>query len=76
MKQKLIKYAPYVIAITAIADTNFELLIQLGLSEKTIAIIKLIGILIALFLPSIKIGQRLLDNSDPIRTDIPKGTKV
>lgn len=85
MKQKLIKYAPLFIALTALADTQFQLLIQLGLTATAIGWIKLLGLLTALFLPSVKEtfksnlmgkdGDSEIDNSDPIRTDIPKGTK-
>lgn len=79
MKQKLIKYAPLFIALTALADTQFDLLIQLGLTATVIAWIKLLGLLTALFLPSVKesfnLSARELENSDPIVTNIPKGTK-
>lgn len=75
MKQLLIKYAPLFIAITALADTQFDLLIQIGLTETAIGWIKLLGLLTALFLPSVKdvFMQRELDNSDPIKID--KDTK-
>lgn len=77
MKQKLIKYLPLLIAVTALADTNFDLLIQLGLTETAIAWIKLLGLLTALFLPSVKESfKREIDNTDPFNTNIPKGTKV
>lgn len=73
MKQKLIKYAPLFIALTALADTQFDLLIQLGLSATAIAWIKLLGLLTALFLPSVKesfsLSARELENSDPIKLD-------
>lgn len=80
MKQLLIKYAPILIALTALADTQFDLLIQLGLTATAIAWVKLLGLLLALFLPSVKESfkatARELDNSDPIRLDnVPKGTK-
>ena len=80
MKQKLIKYLPLLIAVTAIADTNFDLLLQIGLTATAIAWVKLIGLLLALFLPSVKQSfsetARELDNTDPIKTNIPKGTKI
>lgn len=85
MKQKLIKYAPLFIALTALADTQFDLLIQLGLSATAIGWIKLLGLLTALFLPSVKESfskreinpeNQTFDNSDPFNTNIPKGTKI
>ena len=70
MKQKLIKYAPLFIALTALADTQFDLLIQLGLTATAIAWIKLLGLLTALFLPSVKetfsLSARELENTDPV----------
>jgi hypothetical protein len=73
MKQLFIKYAPIIIAITALADTQFELLLQLGLSEMIIGWIKLLGLLTALFLPSIKetFANRQLENSDPQNSSYP-----
>lgn len=80
MKQQLLKYAPLFIALTALADTQFQLLIQLGLTSTAIAWIKLLGLLTALFLPSVKqsfsLSARELENSDPFNTNIPKGTKI
>ena len=76
MKQKLIKYAPLFIALTALADTQFDLLIQLGLTATAIAWIKLLGLLTALFLPSVKESFSLSakgDNTNPII--IPKDPK-
>lgn len=80
MKQKLIKYAPLFIALTALADTQFDLLIQLGLSATAIGWIKLLGLLTALFLPSVKESFKSnlmskdseLENSDPINPNYPK----
>jgi hypothetical protein len=75
MKQLLIKYAPILIALTALADTQFEVLLQIGLTSTAIAWIKLVGLLLALYLPSVskKVNMmaREADNSDPIRTDVP-----
>lgn len=77
MKNLIIKYAPLLIALTALADTQFQLLIQLGLTATAIAWIKLLGLLTALFLPSVKqsfsLSARELENSDPIK--IPKDPK-
>jgi hypothetical protein len=80
MKQLLIKYAPILIALTALADTQFEVLLQIGLTSTAIAWIKLVGLLLALYLPSVskKVNMmaREADNSDPFNTNIPKGTKI
>jgi hypothetical protein len=70
MKQLIIKYAPLFIAVTALADTQFDLLIQLGLTATAIAWTKLLGLLTALFLPSVKDSFKSMlreDNSDPIK---------
>lgn len=81
MKQKLIKYAPLFIALTALADTQFDLLIQLGLTATAIAWIKLLGLLTALFLPSVKesfksnLMSRELDNTDPQNPKVPTTKK-
>lgn len=83
MKQLLLKYAPLFIALTALADTQFDLLIQIGLTETAIGWIKLLGLLTALFLPSVskKVNSmarefnpdnQTFDNSDPIRPGGPK----
>lgn len=77
MKNLLIKYAPIFIGITALADTQMELLAQIGLTDVAIAWIKLLGLLIALFLPSVKqsfkreIGIESYENTNPIKTDVP-----
>jgi hypothetical protein len=84
MKQLLIKYAPILIALTALADTQMELLSSIGLSDSSIAWIKLLGLLLALFLPSVKESfkpmkrgfnpeDNTFENSDPIKID--KDTK-
>lgn len=79
MKQLLLKYAPIIIGITALADTQMQLLSDIGLTDFAIAWIKLLGLLIALFLPSLKdsfskreIAPDTFDNSDPIRPGGPK----
>jgi hypothetical protein len=72
MKKLLIKYAPILIALTALADTQMELLSSIGLSDTAIAWIKLLGLLLALFLPSVKeTFKRELDNSDPQNPNYP-----
>ena len=78
MKKLLIKYAPILIALTALADTQMELLSSIGLSDSAIAWIKLLGLLLALFLPSVKetfksmAKEAELDNSDPLLPGGPK----
>lgn len=52
--KKLVKILPLVIAICAIADTQAEVLKGIGLSDYTVNIVKLIGLLLTIFLPSIK----------------------
>jgi hypothetical protein len=52
--KKLIKYLPLVIAVCAIADTQFEMLKGIGMNEALINWIKLLGLLLSIFLPSIK----------------------
>jgi hypothetical protein len=65
MKKIIEKYLPIVIAVTAIADTKFDLLLQIGLTEPVIGIIKLIGLVAAVFLPAVSIEKFKLDNTDP-----------
>jgi hypothetical protein len=78
MKKLLIKYAPILIALTALADTQMELLSSIGLSDSAIAWIKLLGLLLALFLPSVKETFKTmakdaeLDNTDPQLNQTPK----
>lgn len=80
MKQQFLKFAPLFIAITALADTQFDLLIQIGLTETAIAWVKLLGLLTALFLPSvtnvfkreINIENQTFENSDPQLPTKPK----
>lgn len=75
MKQLLLKYAPLFIALTALADTQMQLLSDIGLTDVAIAWIKLLGLLIALFLPSVsKTFMREIDadNTDPQLPTKPK----
>lgn len=53
MKQ-IIKYLPLVIALTAIADTHFEVLVIIGLKENLVNYIKLLGLILTSFLPSLQ----------------------
>lgn len=48
------KYLPIVIALCALADTQFEMLKSIGLNEVLINWIKLFGLLLSVFLPSIQ----------------------
>lgn len=73
--KKLIKYAPLIIAICAIADTQFELLKDLGLNATLINSIKLFGLLLSVFLPSItetfsSLSKRNTDPKNPNRPTI------
>jgi hypothetical protein len=75
MKKLLIKYAPILIALTALADTQMELLSSIGLSDSAIAWIKLLGLLLALFLPSVKETFKTMakeDNTNPVIPKTPK----
>ena len=63
MKQLLLKYAPIIIGITALADRKFDLLIQIGLTKETIGLIELAGLILALFLPSLKDSFKRKANS-------------
>lgn len=51
--KKITKYLPLIIALCAIADTQFDLLISIGLSQDLVNYIKLLGLVLAIFLPSI-----------------------
>jgi hypothetical protein len=51
--KKIVKFLPLVIALTAIADTQMEVLKGIGLNYATINWIKLFGLIISVFLPSI-----------------------
>jgi hypothetical protein len=67
--KKLIKYLPLVISVCAIADTKFEILKGIGMNETLINWIKLLGLLLSIFLPSIKemFNDGLsLRNTDPV----------
>lgn len=45
---------PILVALTAIADTNFDMLVSIGLSEIIVNWIKLMGLLLAICMPSIQ----------------------
>ena len=51
--KKIVKFLPLVIALTAIADTQMEVLKGIGLNSVIINYIKLFGLIISVFLPSI-----------------------
>lgn len=54
MKKRLIQFAPIIIGLTALADTQLEVLKGIGLTDVAINYIKLIGLISALCLPSIQ----------------------
>lgn len=70
MKSNLMKFLPIIVALTAIADTQFEMLVSIGLNETLVNWIKLIGLLLAIFTPSIqelwKDDGVQLKNTDPV----------
>jgi hypothetical protein len=74
---KLTKFLPIVVALTAIADTNFQMLVSIGINEILVNWIKLIGLLLAIFTPSIQelwkedIVRLKSDNTDPVPTTHP-----
>jgi hypothetical protein len=72
---KLVKFLPILVALTAIADTNFQMLVSIGLHETLVNWIKLIGLLLAIFMPSIqelwKEDIIRLKNTDPVPTTHP-----
>lgn len=69
-----IKFLPIVIALCALADTQFEMLKGIGLSEVLINWIKFLGLVLSVFLPSIQElfndGVRL-KNTSPVPTTTP-----
>lgn len=71
--KKLIKYLPLIIAVCAIADTQFEMLKSIGMNEVLINWIKLLGLLLSVFLPSIK---EIFNDGLSLRNTDPKPTKV
>jgi hypothetical protein len=74
MKKTFLKWLPILIGITALADTQFDLLISIGVPKNYIDIIRLLGLVLALFTPSIQNNfsnrQSFSDNTDPM----PNGT--
>jgi hypothetical protein len=76
MKKKILKWLPILIGITAIADTQFELLISIGVPKNYIDIIRLLGLILALFTPSVQNNfskrQSFSDNTDPMPNGTPK----
>lgn len=52
-KNNFLKLISVLIAVCALADTNFELLKSVGLSDIAINYVKLLGLLMALVLPSV-----------------------
>lgn len=76
MKNNLMKFLPIVVALTAIADTQFEMLVSIGLNETLVNWVKLFGLLLAIFTPSIqelwKEDEPTLRNTDPVNPKTPK----
>jgi hypothetical protein len=78
--KKIIKFLPLVIAVCAIADTQMEVLKGIGLNSATINWIKLVGLIISVFLPSINSllknetmpGTRNTDPQNPIKPKKPR----
>lgn len=68
-----IKFLPIVIALCALADTQFEMLKGIGLSEVLINWIKFLGLVLSVFLPSI---QELFNDEVRLKTLDPKNPKV
>jgi hypothetical protein len=69
-----IKFLPIVIALCALADTQFEMLKGIGLSEVLINWIKFLGLVLSVFLPSIQElfnDEVRLKNTDPVPTTTP-----
>jgi len=72
------KFLPIVVALTALADTQMELLKEIGLSELLVNWIKLLGLLLAIFMPSIQelwkkeeTPRLKSDNTDPVNPNVP-----
>ena len=63
------KLLPILIALTAIADTHFELLKSVGLSEAAINLIKLIGLGLTLFLPEVQTSFKSKKGNGSITPD-------
>jgi hypothetical protein len=68
-----IKFLPIVIALCALADTQFEMLKGIGLSEVLINWIKFLGLVLSVFLPSI---QELFNEEVRLKNTDPKNPKV
>jgi hypothetical protein len=69
-----IKFLPIVIALCALADTQFEMLKGIGLSEVLINWIKFLGLVLSVFLPSIQElfnDEIRLKNTNPVNPKVP-----
>lgn len=71
-KEYLLKLLPIFIGLTAIADTNLELLKSIGLSDLAINYVKLAGLLLALITPSVT-GLFSKDEDPPLDEGIGGG---
>ena len=68
-KEVILKIIGIVIGLTALADTQFELLQSIGLSNVMIGYIKLFGLILALILPSVSDLKFLSKDEEPIPED-------
>lgn len=74
MKKTFLKWLPILIGITALADTQFDLLISIGVPKNYIDIIDFLGLVLALFTPSIQnnfSNRQSFDNTDPQNPKVP-----
>ena len=75
MKKTFLKWLPIFIGITALADTQFDLLISIGVQKNYIDIIRLLGLILALFTPSVQENfykkKSFSDNTDPQNPKVP-----
>ena len=70
-KTLLLKIVGVLIALSALADTQLELLKSIGLSDGIINGLKLLGLIIALFLPSV--GSKIVKQN--IGLPVPRDPK-
>lgn len=53
MKQKILKIMPLIVLLMAFIDTNYSLLQSVGIPTKYIDWIKLVGLLLVAYMPSL-----------------------
>lgn len=68
----LLKIFGILIALSALADTQLELLKSIGLSDGVINGLKLLGLVIALFLPSVGKSSKIVAQNIVIGNPPPK----